>query len=162
MAHSNKKLFFLSLLFITAATHCMEKNNSEFTLNSPDSRNESILKLIKAYPNIVYPYYRENHNFALMDYYYYSNIKPSKGISINGYSFIGFAAMAITVHPSEEVETGAKKYPEYAPYDDRKNFIKALLKRGWKPTQKDRELALSVEKEEGIKSFNGRSDLLDY
>ena len=160
MAHIiNKKLLFLSLLFTTAATRCMETNNAEFTLNSLDNRHKLMDKLTGACPAIIYPYYHENHSFALGQHY--SKVKACKGVAINGYSMLGFAAIAIKVYPSLDAEWHTTTYPEYAPYEDRKNLIKALLSDGWKPTKKDRELALIVEEEAGIITINDRSDLLD-
>lgn len=151
----NKKLFFLSLLVITTATQCMENNSEEFSLTAPDKRFELVSKLMLACPNIKYPYYHENHTCAID--VFCSEVKVWQGVSINGYSFLGFAAIAINVFPSLEMQ----KYPEYAPYDDRKDFIKTLMLRGFKPTNKDRELAFMVEKEARILRHDGKSDLFD-
>src|SRR5437764_3078123 len=134
----NKKLFFLSFLCITIATQCMETNDSEFTLNSPENRHELMSKLTVACPAITYPYYHENHSFALSDHY--PKVKAYNGVDINGYSMLGFAAIAIKNYPSSGFKPGTTIYPEYAPYADRKKFIQALCKNGWKPTTKDREL----------------------
>jgi hypothetical protein len=158
MTHINKKLFFLSFLLMSFALHCMEKNNTEFTLNLPNNRIELASKLVEDYDPLIYPFYCENHGFALG---HYSKIEPFKEANFNGYSFLGFAAIAIKVYPSKAFKADTTKYPEYAPYADRKNLIMALRERGWKPTRKDRELALIVEKEENIISFNDRSDLFD-
>ena len=158
MAHINKKLFFLSLLLMGFALHCMEKNNAKFTLNSPDNRLELASQLVEDCDTLIYPFYHENHNFALG---HYSKIEPCKEINIHGYSFLGFAAIAIKAYPSIDAKWHTSTYPEYAPYADRKKFIKTLREHGWKPTQKDRELALIVEKEAGIIHNDGRSDLFD-
>lgn len=160
MAHINKKLLFLSLLFTTAATRCMETNNAKFTLNSLDNRHKLMSKLTGACPAIIYPYYHENHRLALGNNY--SDVKACQGVAINGYSMLAFAAIAIKVYPSRDNQMNSPTtYPEYAPYADRKNLIKALLSDGWKPTKKDRELALIIEREERIITFGGKSDLLD-
>jgi len=137
----------------------METNNSKFTLNSPENRLELASKLVEDCETLIYPFYRENHGLALNSHY--SRIEALKGKDISGYSVLGFAAIAIKIYPSKAFKPDITIYPEHAPYDDRKKFIKALRERGWKPTPKDIELALIVEKEAGIISHNGRSDLFD-
>ncbi|HLW73327.1 MAG TPA: hypothetical protein VKR54_04745 [Candidatus Babeliales bacterium] len=155
----NKKLFFLSLLCITSITQCMKDNRFEFSLTTPDNRVELVGKLALSCPDIMYPYYHENHRFAFDSQHL--QLKNWQGVSINGYSFLGFAAIAIHVFPFSQALNGNTKYPKYASYDERKDFIKALLARGFKPTDKDRELAFIIEKEENMLRDDGKSDLLD-
>lgn len=157
--NASKKIFFLSFLLLTPIIQCMkvEKKNKDekFKLVSNDTIDlDKTTNFTSVVPDLGLVFFQENHCHVEN---HLSELEKHRETNINGYSFLGFAAIAIHVYPEDLLQ----KYPKLAPYEDRKKMVKILLNHGFEPTPQDRELALIVEKQEGINYINGKSDLFD-
>lgn len=133
-----------------------------FSLNSPNNRIDLAVKLAEKFPHLEYPLYQKNHKHTYKKDWH--KVKIDKNLTIRGYSLIGFATMALQENRSTTLgfdQEYYENYLDYTPYHVRKKFIKILRNRGVKITDKDRELAFIMEKEEGITSRNGKSHLLN-
>ena len=136
------KLFFLSFLLCSASLQCMQEDNlmaERFIVKAP--------QFLIHYPDLTYAYFQENHALAIN---HLAKLEKYKTQTFKGHSFLSFATIAINAYP-EHKHT----------YEDKKQFIQKLLNHGFQPTEKDRRLALIIEKKEGKSLPKGLSDLFD-
>lgn len=154
-----KKMFFLSFLLISTATHCMETNELDLSKATPKERQNLMRTHCHNVENLQLPYFQENHHLIA------EKKQQFKNVYSHGYSALGFAAIAIKVYSAHQAHSFNNEFVfifEGASYTEKKNLIQKLRHGcGLKPTQKDRELALKIESEAGIELADGKSDLLD-
>ena len=151
-----KKIFFLSFFLIPITTYCMEVKEVNLSKMKPIERQDFLDYNNHSFMDTNYigiPYFYENHHEDFVKLHE----KELKKINFHGYSALGIAAIAIKVYSLPDKN---KENFDEAPYNEKKAFIQKLLECGFKPTQKDRELALQVELEADIIHSNNKSDLL--
>jgi hypothetical protein len=165
-----KKMFFLSCLLISNATHCMEKETQTTNLALQYSNIEqevfkldellyenqhwlyrksgddpiSILVACK-YPDRTYTC--PEYNIGILgehDSKTFATMDYLKNARYEGYSAIGVVTLSTTVH-----------------YDEQKQIIQKMVKAGYVPTNKDLILIQHLEQKTNHNLPDGTSDLLD-